>query len=403
MEHPTRPRPAAPAARQASLREHNLALVARAVLDAAAPPSRAAVAQATGLTRPTVSTLVDRLLRARVLDELPPEQRRTAGRPAVPLVPAARTLVGMGLEVDVDFVGARVLDLAGNVVAERIDPGQLHDAPPQETLARLGEIARRLTDDVVRAGMTLAGAQLALPGLVDVHRRRLQVAPNLGWSSLDPVPLLGLPSSLDVGVANEANLAGLAQLRPADRSTTASSFLYVSGEVGIGAAVVLDRELYLGLHGWSGEIGHLPVDPNGPRCRCGATGCLEQYAGKDAILRAAGLAPSDPLAALRDLLDDGDAPALAAVGAAGRALGRALAATINLLDLDTVLLGGIYTDLAEDLRPAVRDELDARVLATPWSPTDLRAAPVADRAALTGAAQVVLRGVVDDPARFCEA
>ncbi|MEK8225823.1 ROK family protein [Oerskovia sp. M15] len=57
---------------------------------------------------------------------------------------------------------------------------------------------------------------------------------------------------------------------------------------------MIDRELFLGNRGWSGEIGHVVVDPNGPRCLCGATGCLEQYAGKDAMLRAAGIGRTHP-------------------------------------------------------------------------------------------------------------
>ncbi|BDZ41346.1 transcriptional regulator [Paraoerskovia sediminicola] len=384
------------AARQGSLREHNLALALRAILGADSPPSRAWVARATGLTRPTVSTLVDQLVRAGLIAELAPLPSQGAGRPAVPLSAAPRSVVGLGLEVNVDYIGGRVLDLTGDVVAEAVLPGEFHDASPAAVLGRLGNLARDLLASVRQEGMVPVGARLALPGLVDLRERRLRVAPNLGWSGLDPVPLLGLPDDLDVQIANEANLAGVAQLSKGGPT----SFLYVSGEVGIGAAIVLDGELYLGRHGWSGEIGHVAVDPAGPRCRCGAHGCLEQYSGKDALCTAVGLPVTASAADLLDRLTREDTAARAAAARAGTALGQAVAATVNLFDVDTVLLGGLYADLADLLLPHVRAELDARVLATPWSPVDVRRAPVASHAALSGAARLALQGVLDDPGAY---
>ncbi|MCB7138233.1 ROK family transcriptional regulator [Cellulosimicrobium marinum] len=403
-------RTAPPAARQATLREHNLALVARAVFEATTPCSRANIASASGLTRATVSTLVDRLVAARIVTELPPPTPQRAGRPAVPLVPAPRTLVGLGLEVNVDYLGARVVDLAGEVVAEHVAPDDLHDSDPATVLARLGRMARALVADVEADGMTTVGATLALPGLVDVRAARLEVAPNLGWSRLDPVPHLGLDGPagpLPVGVANEAKLAALAQsgrgvVPDGDEVGTPSTYLYVSGDVGIGSAIVVDRRLFHGRHGWAGEIGHVVVDPEGPRCRCGARGCLEQYAGKDALLRAAGL---DPAAGTDDLLaalDAGSDPARAAVARAGGALGSALADYVNLVDIDTVLLGGIYPPLLGHLRAPVVAQLRARVLAAPWSDLRVDAAPLDDHAALTGGAREVLRHVVENPTPWAD-
>ncbi|MGC5165812.1 ROK family protein [Luteimicrobium sp. DT211] len=420
-----------PKARQASLREHNLALVARSVFGAAEPPSRATVAAATGLTRATVGSLVDQLVAGRVVAELAPSPGQV-GRPAVPLVPAPRTVVGLGLEVNVDYVGVRALDLSGATVAERHEDARgvagvvgadFSGSDPVRVLARVGELAREVVAEVEADGMRLAGVRLALPGLVDARAGFLQVAPNLGWESLAPVPLLG-PLPARVEIANEANLAGLAQLpfgQFAASGHDGTTFVHVSGDVGIGAAIVLDGELYLGRHGWAGEIGHVVVDPAGPRCRCGATGCLEQLAGKDAILRGLGLDPGPgstrpagpeadgaPAAGLapvaRALAAGGETAdrARAVVGRAGKALGTALSTLVNLLDLDTVLLGGVYEALAEDLRPSLEAELRTRVLASPWERIAVRPAPVAGYAALTGGARAVLRDLVQAPVEYLE-
>ncbi|GAB6939174.1 ROK family transcriptional regulator [Isoptericola variabilis] len=388
------------ASRQHTLRERNLRLVAAAVFEASAPPSRADVAAATGLTRATVSTLVDRLVAGGLVAELPPVAAQKAGRPAVPLVRAGRSVVGLGLEVNVDYLGARALDLVGDVVAERVVTGSLHDSDPREVLARLRALAAEVIAEVEGGVMRVAGARLALPGLVDVRDGRLEVAPNLGWSSVEPVPELDLRTGdgdpLDVEVANEAKLAALAELA----GDVPPSFLYVSGDVGVGAGIVVDRHLFLGERGWNGEIGHVVVDPAGPRCTCGATGCLEQYAGKEVLLRGSGLPSSAPVRAIVDLLRAGDDAALDTVRRAGRALGAALATFVNLVDVSTIVLGGAYAELFGWVGHVVGGVVEERALAAPFAPVDVRPAAAGPHAALTGGAREVLRSVVADPARW---
>src|SRR5699024_10529543 len=115
-------RPGERAVRQESLREHNLALVAREVLTATSAPSRADVAARAGLNRATVSRLVAELVAGRLIVEDEPVAAG-AGRPATPLRPAPGTVGGLGLEASIDYLGARALDLAGNTIAEEILPG----------------------------------------------------------------------------------------------------------------------------------------------------------------------------------------------------------------------------------------------------------------------------------------
>ncbi|WP_034269402.1 ROK family transcriptional regulator [Haloechinothrix halophila] len=384
-------------ARQASLRERNLATIARAVIDAPDPLSRADLAACTGMTRATVSTLVDQLVEAGLLTELP-AVASGPGRPAVPLAPAARTVVGLGLEVNVDYLGGRVVDLTGAIVDEFVIAGTLRGSSATATLRRLGHLARDLIARVESRGMRIAGAHLALPGLVDTRTNLLRIAPNLGWSDVEPLPLLGLPAGLPATVGNEAKLAALAQLWGCPVTERASrTFLYVSGDVGIGAAIVIDGELFGGRRGWSGELGHITIDPAGPRCGCGATGCLERYAGKEVLVTDVGLGIDVADDVLVDRLSAADDAARAAVTTAGAALGQAMADAVNLLDIDTVLLGGVYTGLVPLLRPTITEQLRTRVLGAPWAPVDVAPAPVANHAALTGGAATSLRAVVADP------
>ncbi|MFG2104475.1 ROK family protein [Micromonospora echinaurantiaca] len=402
-----RPDTTAGAVRQGSLRELNLAVVLGRIAAAERPPSRAELAAETGLTRATVSAVVEDLVTGRLVAEAEPTPRTGAGRPARGLVLADDGPAGLGLEINVDYLAACVVDLGGRVRHHTVRRADLRPVSPAETLARLVELAAQARADAAGQGLTLAGAALAVPGLVD-DAGLVRLAPNLGWRDV-PVPALlaghpplteridGVPPLV---VDNEANLAALGELHAGPPGP--ASFLHISGEVGIGAGIVLDGDLFRGARGWSGEIGHIPVRPEGRPCRCGGRGCLERYAGQEAVLAAAGLAgadlPADSAAArLAELAGAGDPAALRALHDAGTALGVAVAAVVNLLDLDTVVLGGGYAPLARWLCPPVLAEISARVLTAAWSPVTVRPATLGATAAAVGAAGSVVRRIVARP------
>ncbi|MDG4795931.1 ROK family transcriptional regulator [Micromonospora sp. WMMD1082] len=400
--------PAAPAGavRQGSLRELNLALVLGRIAAAPSPPSRAALAAETGLTRATVSAVVEDLVAGRLVTEADPTPRAGAGRPARGLMLAHDGPAGLGLEVNVDYLAACVVDLAGEVRHHTVRRADLRPVSPVDALGRLAELAAHARADVEAQGLTLAGAALGVPGLVD-GAGRVRLAPNLGWRDV-PVPeLLAAhpPLTETVGdvpalvVENEANLAALGELHAGGGP---GSFLHISGEVGIGAGIVLDGALFRGARGWSGEIGHIPVRPDGPACRCGGRGCLELYAGQEAILSAAGLVGADLPAdtgptRLAQLAEAGQPTVLRALAQAGTAIGVTVASVVNLLDLDTVVLGGGYAPLTGWLRPPVLAEIERRVLTAAWSPVTVRPATLGGTAAAVGAAGSVVRRIIARP------
>ncbi|MEU8297915.1 ROK family protein [Micromonospora sp. NPDC048909] len=396
------------AVRQGSLRELNLAVVLGRIAAAERPPSRADLAAETGLTRATVSAVVEDLITGRLVTEAEPAPRAGAGRPARGLVLAGDGPAGLGLEVNVDYLAVCVVDLAGQLRHHTVHRADLRPVSPADALARLVELAGQARADVAAQGLTLAGAALAVPGLVD-DAGMVRLAPNLGWRDV-PVPavLAGHPPLTEqvdgvppLVVDNEANLAALGELHAGPAGP--ASFLHISGEVGIGAGIVLDGALFRGARGWSGEIGHIPIRPEGRPCRCGGRGCLEQYAGQEAILAAAGLAgadlPADTAATrLAELAGAGAEHALRALDEAGVALGVAVASVVNLLDLDTVVLGGGYAPLTPWLRSPVLAEISRRVLTAAWSPVTVRPATLGADAAVLGAAGSVVRRIIARPA-----
>ncbi|KQY23139.1 hypothetical protein ASD16_11230 [Cellulomonas sp. Root485] len=389
------PRDPSRVARQAQMRDQNLGVALRGIVDAAQPPSRAQLAASEGLARATVSGLVDHLIEARLVRELEPTQTQRAGRPAVPLAPARGTVAGIGMEVNVDYLGVRALDLAGDVLAEHVELDDLRGAEPAVVLDRLAALVAPVLDGLRGGGVRVAGTALALPGLVDRVTGPLRVAPNLGWRDVDVVGALSALTGFPPRVANEANLAARAE---AHARRGSPSFAYVSGEVGIGGAIVLDGEIFPGRHGWSGEIGHIVVDAfRGPRA---SDGSLEALAGQDAMLRAAGLPPTARLDALLDALSADDPRATAAVAQAARALGVALASVANVVDVGEVVLGGTFGQLFEHVHDEVAARLDELVIFAPWSPLEVSPARAGQYPAMTGGALAALNTVLTDPAEW---
>ncbi len=388
------PRPAS----QQGMRRQNLALVMGAVAGAG-PVSRAVVATRTGLTRAAVSSLVEELLAAGLLAERGPAPSGRVGRPGSALVVDAEGPAGLGLEIGVEHLAACLVDLAGQVRGYVRVEADNRDSDPAAVLDRLAELARDLTD---RHGTPRpAGVVVAVPGPVGDDPGRLAQAPNLGWRRVPAAtllrdrfagPLEGLTPDLD----NEANLGAQAELW---LGAGAADAVHVSAESGIGAALVVGGRLFRGARGFAGELGHVPVRPDGPRCACGARGCLEQYAGLAAVLRAAGLQdrPGDRVAELARRAADRQEAVLGALGRAGDALGTALAGAVNLIDPAAVVLGGAYAELGEWLLPGMRRELAARVAVRPWDQRALSVSRLGRRGPVLGAAMVTVRRIIENP------
>ncbi|MFE3093159.1 ROK family protein [Streptomyces sp. NPDC059248] len=400
--------PLEPKAGRDTVRRHNLSLVLRAVRDAG-ETTRAGVSARSGLTRAAISSLVEQLLEAGFLSESGKTFSGQAGRPGTVLKVARTGFAGLGVEINVDYVSVCVVDLAGTDRVRLVEHLDNRGAAPARVLARAARIAARALASAAEQDLHPVGAALALPGLV--ASGTVRSAPNLGWNRVPAESLFAdalatqrprLPV-LPVRAENEANLAALAELWFGGLGD-ARTFLYLSGEIGVGGALVLGGELLRGAHGFAGEIGHAVVAPDGPECRCGSRGCLEQYAGQSALLRAAGLDESDGATAVAELAHRaraGDERALTALARAGTMLGRVVAGAVNLFDPDAVVLGGIYRPLSPWLGPPAGRELAGRVVSGLWpvAAARLRASsPSTD--AVRGAAGLVVQDVLTDPLAY---
>ncbi|WP_347108686.1 ROK family transcriptional regulator [Paenarthrobacter sp. S56] len=383
--------------RVGDVRRRNLSLVLDSIARTGdAKPSRAQLAAGTGLTKAAVSSLVAELVESGLVSEVGLYRDGERGRPGQGLELSTRRGV-VGMEINVDYLAVGLVDLGGTLRFSSTVESHNRGLKPREVMGRLAGLAAEARAAAAGAGIAVLGGGLAVPGLVDERRGIVLSAPNLHWDNeeLEAEALLG-EVPLGVRLSNEANSAALGELwyggAPVD-------FLYVSGEVGVGGGVIIGSELYLGPGGSAGELGHIVVQPDGPACSCGGVGCLETFAGQEAIFEAAGI-PAGSLSqrtdALHAALAANEPGAGKAVHDAGTYLGVALASAARLMDIEAVVLGGHFAELGQWLRPALLAGMERHAPGL-LDPANVTVSGLKHSGTLLGAAGQVIRSVIESP------
>ncbi|MEO3814204.1 ROK family transcriptional regulator [Sphaerisporangium sp. B11E5] len=400
----------APPTSHATLRRANLSLVLRQLRDHVSR-SRADIADVTGLHRATVSNLVAELLDRRLVREVGTEHVGAVGRPRRAVALHGAHVGALGLEINVGHISVHGCDLSGRVVVERRVGFDTVGSGPDRSLRRLGLVAGEAIEAMQRAGAVPAGIGVAVPALVDVARGVVALAPNLEWYDLPLADRLAGalgPLRLPVTVDNDANLAALAEYTSGVAAGT-PHMVYLTGEVGVGGGIVVEGRLLRGADGFSGEVGHLPVDPAGARCGCGRYGCWETKVGLEALMRTAlperaheraGPPVPDPEERAAEIaagLAAGDPRMLEAVARVGRWLGLGGSIVANLFNPRVIVVGGYFATLAEWLLPHAQTELERLVVARHAAPCRFAASDLGFGAASRGAASMVINQLIDDP------
>ena len=394
---------------QEDLRNHNLSVTLDTLLRAQKPMSRADLAKETGLTKATLSLLASMLIESGVVQEGEPVVSTTYGRPSTPLEIHGGSIAGIGLQINTDGYGCLALDLNGDTLGQEWVSEDMTGTDPYEIFAKLDAMTFPLESRLKRRGCKVVGAGLALPGIV-TDDMWLLVARNLGWENVN-LTRFNVVRRLDVVAGNEAKMAAIAQI-PGYATERASflnvvdrtdSFIYLSTDIGIGGAVLRDGEVVMGSHGFAGEIGHLSVAMDGPLCSCGRHGCLEAFAGRRALVEAAGIA-EDGDATSSEAIDmflqrwrAGDSDVAKVVDQAADALVSAIASAVNLVDVDTVLLGGLWTHFGDELATVLEGRLRSEILGYPNVKIRVFVPPVALHPSLYGAAEMGLRRFIENP------
>jgi predicted NBD/HSP70 family sugar kinase len=345
------------------------------------PSTRAELAKHTGLAKATVGVIVADLEASGAVAE---EGSRPGvrGRPGRPVSLRGARFVALGLELNVDYVSAVVLDLAGGVVSSSSRPGGTSDD--------LGDLARTALEDHVGPDSTLVGTTLALPGLVRGDDQTVAWAPNLhvDWTGLADT-LGSLVPGRRIAISNDANCAAYAESHHGAARGVAHA-LYLTGTVGIGAGIVQDGELMRGGAGFAGEVGHMPVGDSSALCGCGRRGCWEASIGLHAMLSAVGMSELDtPLRTAEAVAARAatDADVRAGLERVGRSVGLGIAMLSSVLDPEVVVMGGYFAPLGDLVLEPARRTLDERLASAVQVRPDLRPSTLGILAAALGAAE----------------
>lgn len=385
--------------RSETVRRANLSAIVRE-LHLRGSLSRSELVAWTGLTRSAIRSLVGDLVAGDFVVEDAAVRLGTPGRPSPQVRLVADKIVVIALEIAVDSLALAIVGLGGQVHwKERVDRPRAHSSVDDIVSDLANLVARaqdqRPTDDApIGVGVAVAGLVRPTDGVV-------AVAPNLGWIDVPLGERLMSALGLDVpiAVANEADLGALAESRRG-AARGADDVLYVHGEVGVGGGIIVGGRPLSGISGFAGEIGHMPINPQGRPCQCGSVGCWETEIGERALLERAGYPLEGGRMAVSALIADaadGRPEALASLDNVGRWLGIGLAGLVNVLNPRVVVLGGLFSPAFPYLVPSLTGALEARGLEAARRLVSVVPAYLGVDAPLLGAAELAFEPLLVDP------
>jgi predicted NBD/HSP70 family sugar kinase len=388
--------------RSETVRRVNLSTILRE-LHGSGPMSRSDLVTRTGLTRSAIRGLIGELAAGDLVIEGPAALDGTPGRPSPVVRPFAEGAAVLALEIAVDSLAGSAVGLGGTTLAHRRVPLRRGQTGVTEIAQTLAGLATELRAELP-ADTDIVAAAVAVVGIVRRSDGVVSMSPNLGWRDepLGERLMEALGMDVPITFANESDLAALAEHRRG-AAIGVDDVILIWGSIGVGGGLIIDGEPLVGDAGYGGEVGHIPVNPEGLPCRCGSLGCWETEVGGNALLRRAGYPPEAGTEAMRTVLGDAEAGspvALAAFAETGRWLGIGLAGIINILNPRLVLLGNFLAESYPYIRSALQAELDRRVL--PASRRSVRVAPTSlgQDAPLLGAAELAFEPLLSDPAAW---
>jgi predicted NBD/HSP70 family sugar kinase len=353
--------------------------------------TRKALQNMSGLSRSTLTGRLDALHAAGWLAESGQEDS-TGGRPAKQLRFNDQHSVVLAASMDTMHAEVAVTDLSGKPLARRAGALRVADGP-EPVLDRIVKWFRRLLADCGRTPEEVCGIGVSVPGPVEFDTGRPMQPPIMpGWDGFVIPRYLGTRFAAPVLVDNDANLMALGAQRVHHPESPAFALVKVS--TGIGAGLVIGGEVYRGIDGGAGDIGHIRLPgPSDARCMCGAIGCLAAVASGGAL--AARLTelghPTASGSGVRDRVLAGEPDAIRLTRIAGQQVGEVIATVVCVLNPEVLVIAG---DLAEPhFVTGVREVLYQRALPRATQRLRIEIARRGDWSAVSGASAMVVETV----------
>ncbi|MGM0838900.1 MAG: ROK family protein [Bacillota bacterium] len=240
--------------------------------------SRAEIAKLTGLNKATVSSQIADLLDEGLLVETHAEFS-SGGRKPIFLSMNESAAYAVGIDIDETCISIATTDLKGNIVAKEIHPIEDSSFPAVEERLKTIILEINATLPVSRYG--IIGIGIGVHGIVD-NNQNIVFTPQHQWRNVDLKRSLEPSLHAPVFIANNSNLCAVAEQVFSNESTDLACITTYSG---IGMGIIIQRKLFKGYEGFSGEVGHMIIEPDGRTCTCGNKGCWEQYASEKVLLQ----------------------------------------------------------------------------------------------------------------------
>lgn len=364
----------------ALIKKMNTSIVLEAVLKHA-PLSRAGISETTGLNKATVSSLVQDLIDAHLVYEIGPGQS-SGGRKPVMLIFNDKAGYAVGIDLGVNYIRGILTDLAGAVVADRyLELGRpQQELPLEQLLGCIDDLLARAPD----SPYGIVGIGVGVPGIVD-DQGTILFAPNMKLKQVALKRMLEERYGLPVTIDNEAN-AGAQGEQKYGAGRGIRNQIYVSVGIGIGTGIILNKELFKGASGFSGELGHLSIQFDGKPCSCGNKGCWELYASEKSLLEQAADLGFDSLEQLLAAAEQGNERVRELFREIGSYLGVGVANIVNVFNPDVVIIGNRMSRGAEWLGDSIREAVDARTLSYHRAQLRILFAELQEQSAVRGAA-----------------
>ena len=357
------------------------------------PVSRAGLSVYTGLTRSTVSRIIDQLQSENLVHSIGAQQEKV-GRPGtlIELNPSGGAAVGV--EIGVDFVSVVLTNFIGQILWRE------HSSLPDESDVRAYmREAERLIYEALQVSkadkLQPLGVGVGVWGLVDIDKGEVRFAPNLKWRDVPLKTLWEGRFGLTVFVENDANAAAMGEYYWG-ATKNIDDFVLVNTGIGLGGGIIANGQLFRGWTGYAGEIGHMTLDPDGEPCMCGKRGCWETQVGSRVAVqnyktRTGRDITFEELAALYRA-DDPIADEIFMKMAL--ALGIGIGSLANIFYPRCIVLGGALNQVSEKILPIARDTFAKNSLFQPQQDIKIIPSRLGSDGCLLGCVALVLDEVI---------
>ena len=360
--------------------------------------SKIELSQMTGLSPTAIGSITNELQTQGYIHETI-AGASTGGRPPRLLELKAGSYYSIGVDFDVDCLNIVLIDITGDIIyqnSSKVTDGN----SPEKIFEMIDYLSYSAIGKCISTKQKLLGIGVSIPGLIDRKNVEVIMVPNLGWRNINIKSYMQKYKDVPLYLENESMASAICE-NWIGNCRGVENFICINIKSGIGSGIFINGGPYYGEGGTAGEIGHITVDEDGPKCGCGNFGCLETMASAGYIVKKAkkmvrqGM--SSKLINVEDIdnvsIDDivkaargGDEALIGILKDSGRYLGIAIATIVNMLNPQKIVIGKEFIKYADIVLDTIKSVIVSKALKSPTSNLEIVASEIGERSSTIGAA-----------------